>query len=243
MASRLLLGDCLDQMPGIASRSIDLILCDLPQARTRCSWDTIIPFEPLWAEYRRLIKPDGVIALFATQPFTSQLICSNLPWFRYTWVWEKSKATGWLNCKRRPMVAHEEIVIFSPRAPRYYPVMREGEPYNKGLAKAPPEDNLYNDYERVVVKSEDGKRYPRSVLYFKTAESEGEVYHRTQKPLSILEYFLQTYTQPGALVLDNAMGSGSTGVSCAQWDREFIGIEKDERYYQIARRRIDDQGA
>ena len=235
---KLLRGDCLELMKDIPDKSVDLILCDLPYGTTACKWDEIIPFEPLWEQYERVIKDNGAIVLTASQPFTSTLIMSNIKLFRYTWVWEKSKATGFLNAKKRPLVAHEDITVFSKKPTTYNPQFSTKEPYNKGIRKEQTDDDVYGKFERVEVKS-DGKRYPRSVVYFKTAESEGAVLHKTQKPLKLFEYLIKTYTNEGDLVLDNCMGSGSTGVACLNTNRNFIGIELDDKYFEIAKKRIE----
>ena len=235
---KLLRGDCLELMKDIPDKSVDLILCDLPYGTTACKWDEIIPFEPLWEQYERVIKDNGAIVLTASQPFTSTLIMSNIKLFRYTWVWEKSKATGFLNAKKRPLVAHEDITVFSKKPTTYNPQFSTKEPYNKGIRKEQTDDDVYGNFERVEVKS-DGKRYPRSVVYFKTAESEGAVLHKTQKPLKLFEYLIKTYTNEGDLVLDNCMGSGSTGVACLNTNRNFIGIELDDKYFEIAKKRIE----
>jgi DNA modification methylase len=224
-------------MAVLPPQSVDLILVDPPHGRTQCQWDTVIPFDPLWKEYKRLLKSHGTVVMIATQPFTSLAVCSNLDWFRYAWVWEKSKAAGWLNSKKRPMAAHEDILVFSQKAPRYFPQMRTGLPYDKGLTKAQSEDDLYGTYDQVVVKSDDGKRYPRSVLYYRTAESEGN-FHKNQKPVALLEYLIKTYTQEGETVLDNAMGGASSGIACINTGRTFIGIEKDPKMYAKGRDRF-----
>lgn len=229
-------GDCLEIMPTIQPQSVDMILCDLPYGTTGCSWDAIIPFDKLWPEYIRIIKPKGAIVLTASQPFTAALIMSNPTIFKYEWIWEKSKATGFLNSKKRPLVAHESVLVFWNA--QYYPQMTIGDSYNKGIRKSQTTDDVYGKFNQVNVKS-DGQRYPRSVLYFKTAESEGKTYHKTQKPIALMEYLIKTYTQEGETVMDNCMGSGTTGVACKNLNRKFIGIEKDEKYFQIAKQRID----
>lgn len=230
--------DCLEGMKFIEDKSIDMILCDLPYGTTQCKWDIIIPFESLWGHYKRIIKDDGVIVLTASQPFTSILITSNLKWFRYTWVWEKSKATGFLNAKKRPLVAHEDIVVFSKKSPRYYPQFTQGEPYNKGIRKQQTNDDVYGKFNQAEVKSE-GLRYPRSVQYFKTAESEGNVIHKTQKPLALFEYLIKTYTNENDLVLDNCIGSGTTAIACINTNRQFIGFELDKKYFNLANKRMN----
>ena len=231
-------GDCLEAMKNIADKSIDMVLCDLPYGTTNCSWDIVIPFEPLWEQYNRIIKDNGAIVLFGSEPFSSALRMSNIKNYKYDWIWEKSKATGFLNAKKRPLVAHEYIHVFYKKQPLYNPQMREGTPYNKGMRKQQTENDVYGEFKQVEVKSE-GKRYPRSVIYYKTAETEGETFHKTQKPVSLLEYLINTYTNTGEVVLDNCMGSGSTGIACINTNRKFIGIELDDTYFNVAKERIN----
>lgn len=235
----LLHGDCLELMQDIPNKSVDMILADLPYETTNCVWDSAIPFEPLWEQYERIIKDKGAIVLTASQPFTSALVMSNPKMFKYTWVWEKSKATGFLNAKIRPLVAHEDIVVFCKGKPPYYPQMTEGIAYNKGVRKGQSKGDIYGNFEQVEVKS-SGMRYPRSVQYFKTAESEGKTYHKTQKPLCLMEYLIKTYTMKGETVLDNTFGSCTCGVACVNTNRNFIGIEKDENYFNIGLKRIQE---
>jgi site-specific DNA-methyltransferase (adenine-specific) len=239
---QLFQGDCLTLLPELPDRSVDLVLVDPPHGRTQAAWDRLLPAEAIWEQYHRLLKPHGAVVMITTQPFTSAMVLSNLKGFRYQLIWEKSKATGWLNAKRRPMAAHEEILVFSPRAPRYFPQMRAGAPYNKGLTKAQVEGDIYGRHGQVVVASEGG-RYPRSVLYFKTAEAEGPVYHKSQKPQSLLQYLIRTYSLPGECVLDNTMGVGSTGVAAAALGRHFIGIEQDPAFFARAQERLAETGA
>ena len=165
-------GDCLELMKTIPDGSVDLILTDPPYGTTACKWDSVIPFEPMWIELKRIIKPDGVIALFGAEPFSSLLRCSNIKDFKYDWIWEKSKATGFLNSKKQPLRAHEIISVFYSKSPTYNPQMTEGMAYNKGIRKEQTDNDVYGSFEQVEVKS-DGLRFPRSVQYFKTAESEG----------------------------------------------------------------------
>ena len=230
-------GDCLEIMKDIPDKSIDMILCDLPYGTTQNKWDSVIPFDDLWREYKRIIKDNGVIVLTSQGIFTAKLILSNEKWFKYKWVWEKSKATNFLNAKKQPLRKHEDICVFYNKQPKYNPQMTEGEPYDKGIRKNQLTGS-YGEFNPVHVKSE-GKRYPTDVVYFKTAESEGKVYHSTQKPVALLEYLIKTYTIEGELVLDNCMGSGSTGVACLNTNRKFIGIELDENYFNIAKERIE----
>lgn len=230
--------DCIEGMRTIPDKSVDMILCDLPYGTTRNKWDTIIPFESLWKEYERIIRDNGAIVLTASQPFTSMLIQSNLKLFRYNWVWEKSKATGFLNAKKRPLVAHEDICVFSKKPTVYNPQMSEGTAYNKGKRKAQTEEDVYGKYKQTVVRS-NGARYPRTVQYFKTAESEGGTIHKTQKPLALFEYLIKTYSNEGDIVLDNCMGSGTTAVAATQLNRDFIGFELEREYVELANKRID----
>ncbi len=231
-------GDCLELMKQIDDKSVDMILCDLPYGTTQCKWDSIIPFDMLWIQYKRIIKDEGVIVLTASQPFSSALIMSNPKMFKYDIIWEKSKATGFLNSKKRPLVAHEHILIFYKKQSVYNPQMSEGKPYNKGLRKQQTDNDVYNNFNQKVIKNDDGLRYPRSVKYFKTSESEGEVLHKTQKPLSLGRYLIRTYTNEGDLVLDNACGVGSFPLSAKMEDRKFIGIELDKGYVEIANKRL-----
>lgn len=214
-----------------------MILCDLPYGTTQCSWDSVIPFEPLWEQYKRIIKPSGVICLFGSEPFSSALRLSNIKMYKYDWIWEKSKATGFLNAKRQPLRAYETISVFYQKQGTYNPQFTEGVAYNKGERKQQSNDDVYGKYNQAVVKS-DGKRYPRNVVYFKTAESEGKTFHKTQKPVALCKYLIKTYTNENETVLDNCMGSGSTGVACVNTRRRFIGIELDENYFEIAKERI-----
>ena len=232
----LLLGDCLERMKEIPDGSVDLILTDPPYGTTACKWDSVIPFEPMWAELKRIIKPNGAIVLFGAEPFSSLLRCSNIKDFKYDWIWEKSKATGFLNSKKQPLRAHEIISVFYSKPPTYNPQMVEGVAYNKGVRKEQTDNDVYGSFEQVEVKS-DGFRFPRSVQYFKTAESEGG-FHKTQKPVALLEYLIKTYTQENETVLDFTMGSGSTGVAAKNTNRKFIGIEMDDKYFEIAQERI-----
>jgi site-specific DNA-methyltransferase (adenine-specific) len=228
--------DCLTGMSRIPNRSIDMILCDLPYEITQCRWDSMIPLDKLWVQYNRVIKSNGAIVLFAAQPFTTKLINSNLSGFKYSWVWEKSKATNYLNAKKQPLRAHEDIVVFYKNQCIYNPQMTSGKSYDKGTAVRYTES--YGRQMRVHDKNETGLRYPRSVQYYKTAEFEGK-YHPTQKPVSLLEYLIKTYTNEGDVVLDNCFGSGSTLIAAANTNRRYIGFEIESKYFDIARRRLD----
>jgi site-specific DNA-methyltransferase (adenine-specific) len=217
-----------------------MILCDLPYGTTQCKWDTVIPFDSLWEQYRRIIKDKGAIVLTASQPFTSNLVMSNPKLFRYSLVWEKSKSTGYLNSKKMPMRSHEDILVFYKSLPIYNPQMVDGKPYDKGKAHRPTE--VYREQKgEIHVKNDSGQRYPRSVQYFKTAESEGVVYHPTQKPISLMEWLIKTYTNEGDIVLDNCIGSGTTAIACIRTNRKYIGIDIDESYINITTERISNE--
>jgi len=210
-----------------------MILCDLPYGTTACKWDTVIPFEPLWAQYRRVAKRNAAIVLTASQPFTTALIASNMREFRYSWVWEKNKATGHLNANRLPLRAHEDVCVFG--SPRYLPVMGEGAAYSNSH-KAGDSGDCYG---KVAESRRDNvtTRYPRSVVRFPV---EARPQHPTQKPVALMEYLIRTYTNEGETVLDNCMGSGTTGVACVNTGRNFIGIEQDDKYFAIAKQRIEE---
>ena len=234
---KLYQGDCLEVMKDIPDKSIDLILTDPPYGATNCNWDIQLNLKDTWENLERIIKPHGVIALFGTEPFSSIVRSSNLKNYKYDWIWEKSKATGFLNAKKQPLRAYENIMIFYFKQPYYHPQFSQGVSYNKGVRKEQTTNDIYNHFESTEVKS-NGKRYPRNVIYFKTAESEGKTFHKTQKPIALLEYLIKTYTLKGETVLDFTMGSGSTGVACINTNRNFIGIELDPIYFQIAKDRI-----
>ena len=228
-------GDCLEVMKEIESGSIDMILCDLPYGTTRNKWDSIIPLEPLWKQYERIIKDNGAIVLFAQAPFDKVLGCSNLKLLRYEWVWEKNKATGHLNSKKMPMKAHENILVFYKTLPTYNAQMGEGKKYSNNHK---PNDNGSN-YGKVGYSSVSNvtTRFPRDLLKF-DVDIKAE-YHPTQKPVTLCEYLIKTYTNEGETVLDNCIGSGTTGVACMNTNRKFIGIEKDLDYFNIAKDRIN----
>lgn len=229
--------DCLIGMDKIKDKSIDMILCDLPYGTTQCKWDVIIPFEDLWKQYERIVKDNGAIVLTAAQPFTSLLIASNIKLFKYNWVWEKSKATGFLNAKKRPLVAHEDVLVFAKKQTKYNPQMVQGEPYDKGeILRA---TDVYGKQRKTASENKTGLRYPRTVQYFKTAESEGrKTYHPTQKPVALFEYLIKTYTDENDIVLDNCMGAGTTAIACRNLNRKYIGFEKDKKYFDIIMERL-----
>lgn len=218
-------GDCIEVMRHLPDGCIDMVLCDLPYGTTQNKWDSMVPLDKLWAEYKRIVKPDGAIVLTSQGMFTAILVMSQPQMFKYKWVWEKSKATNFLNAKKQPLRKHEDVCVFYRKMPVYNPQMVEGEPYDKGFRKKQLSGS-YGDFSSVHVKSE-GMRYPTDVVYFKTAESEGEVFHATQKPVELGRYFIRTYSTSGDLVLDNTSGSGSFLVAALAEGRNFVGIEKN----------------
>ena len=231
--------DCFDVFSLIEDDSVDAIICDLPYGTTQAKWDSVLPLNKLWLEYKRVIKPKGAIVLTASQPFTSILVTSNLDMFKYEWIWEKSKASNFLSAKKQPLKAHESVLVFAKSSPKYNPQKTQGKPYNRGFRRGtnPEVYNKIPNYETYALKSEDGLRYPRSVQYFVTAEFEGKN-HPTQKPVALMEYLVRTYTNNGDTVLDNTMGSGTTGLACLNTNRKFIGIEKEKEYFDIAKKRL-----
>lgn len=230
-------GDCLEIMKQLPDNSIDMVLCDLPYGTTQNKWDSVIPLDELWKQYRRVVKDNGAIVLTSQGMFTAELMLSNPSMFKYKWVWEKSKSTNFLNAKKQPLRKHEDVCVFYKKQPVYHPQMIEGEPYDKGIRKNQLSGS-YGDFLPVHVQS-DGKRYPTDIIYFKTAESEGKVYHPTQKPVELGRYFVRTYTEPGAVVLDNTSGSGSFLVAALLEGRNFIGIEKNEDVALFKKEDID----
>jgi DNA modification methylase len=229
-------GDCLVEMDKIADKSIDMILCDLPYGTTACKWDTILPFDKLWQAYRRIIKDNGAIVLTGSEPFTSVLITSNLKNFKYNWIWKKSKATGFFDAKKRPLNDYETISVFYAKPPTYNPQMTLAKKiYKRGFVKRKKSD-CYGD-EKDFVQVDIGLRYPKRIIEIGNADTR-DIEHPTQKPVALMEYLIKTYTNEGETVLDNCMGSGTTGVACLKTNRQFIGIEKEEEYYNIAVKRI-----
>jgi site-specific DNA-methyltransferase (adenine-specific)/modification methylase len=239
LGGQLYEGDCLKIMAQLPDASVDMILCDLPYGTTQNRWDSVIPLNKLWQEYQRIIKAKGVVALTSQGIFTARLVLSNEDWFRYKFVWVKSKPTNFLNARRQPLRQHEDICIFYGNQPNYRPVMSKGEPYDKGTRKA-QYTGSYGDFRPVQVKS-DGERFPTDTLYCKTAESEagGRVWHPTQKPVALGRYLIRMFTGEGDVVLDNAFGSGSFLVAAALEGRRFIGIEKNEEVHLFKEKRIN----
>jgi len=236
---KLIHGDCLEEMKKIEDNSIDMILCDLPYGTTACKWDTVINFDLLWKQYKRIIKDNAAIVLFGSQPFTSKLVCSNIKWFRYEWIWEKSRPSNIFLSKKMPLKYHENICVFYNKLPKYNPIMWKGKKNHKG-AKDINKIYISNhiNSKRKNVHNTSDLHYPKSIQNFKSLAPQ-KIIHPTQKPILLLEYLLKTYTDKNDLVLDNCMGSGSTGIAAKNLKRSFIGIEKDETYYKIAKERIE----
>jgi site-specific DNA-methyltransferase (adenine-specific) len=224
----------------IPNESIDMILCDLPYGTTACKWDLIIPFESLWNQYERIIKDKGVIALFGSQPFSSLLVASNIKLFRHEWIWNKDKSGNFMNCKFEPMKTHEHILIFGKVKGTYNPIMELRDEKNKRNNK--PRLNTSNiistqEFYTKESKGNDDYKYPTSVKYFNSVRK-GK--HPTQKPVELLEYLIKTYTNEGEIILDNCMGSGTTAIACINTNRNYIGFENDNTYYELANKRIEE---
>jgi DNA modification methylase len=237
---KLFHGDCIEQMALGPDNSVDLILCDPPYGTTACKWDSVIPFEPMWEQIWRVLKPNGACVLFGSEPFSSALRMSQIKRFKYDWVWVKPSGTGHLNAKKMPMNDYELISVFYQKQVSYVPQFLEGVPYKNKQAKAPKSGSKTTEvYGSHVIKGEGstGKRYPKRVLHFNVVGRGGQ--HPTQKPVALLEYLIKTYTVEGETVLDFTMGSGSTGVAAVNLGRSFVGVEQDEKYYSIAEERIN----
>jgi DNA modification methylase len=219
-------------MKKIPEQSVDMIFCDLPYGTTQCKWDVVIPFEKLWEQYRRITK--GAIVLTACQPFTSALVMSSPKMFRYEWIWEKNNATGFLDAKKRPLNNYESVLVFCETAPPYHPQMTKGKMHTRGSKKPGRGGEVYSDFSRRQTTKSD-EYYPKRILQFPVQRRPT---HPTQKPVELVEYMIRTYTTEGDTVLDNCMGSGTTGVACRNTNRGFIGIEQDLKYFRIAEERI-----
>lgn len=232
-------GDCLELMKNIPTGSVDMILCDPPYGTTACKWDTVLDLAVLWAQYERVIKPSGAIVLFGSQPFTSNLVMSNPKLFKYEWIWQKNAGSNFGVVKYQPMKEHESVLVFSRGSPKYFPIMQERAESGKERVKTPikydnQSEHRYISNKKVTLNSVPELRYPSSIQKFNRERG----LHPTQKPVALLEYLVRTYTNEGDTVLDNTMGSGSTGVACKNTGRRFIGIEKDPKYFEIAKKRI-----
>ena len=231
-------GDCLELMKDIPDGAVDMILCDLPYGCTRNKWDSVIPFDRLWNQYERVIKENGAIILFSSEPFTSFLVTSNVRLFRYDLIWHKEKGSDFLNANRKPLRAHENICVFYKKQPTYNAQKTDGKPY-KAKSGDKTSSNYGKFYGNYHSENKDGKRCPLSVLSF-CGENKKRRQHPTQKPIALLEWLIKTYSNEGETVLDNCMGSGSTGVACINTGRNFIGIELNKDYFAIAKKRIEE---
>lgn len=235
-------GDCLELLPDIPDGSVDMVLADPPYGTTACKWDSIIPIGPMWEQIQRVVKKEAAIVLTASQPFTTTLISSNQEMFKYSWVWEKEQSHTPLNSKCQPLKVHEDIIVFSRGAAtysknggmNYYPQMVAGIPY-RGRTLKDSRHQFHGSINVGARKDNEGTRFPRSVIFFKRSRLG---VHPTEKPVELMEYLVKTYTQEGDTVLDFCMGSGTTGVACMNTDRNFIGIEKESEYFDIAERRM-----
>lgn len=236
MNVRLIHGDCLEIMATIPDGSIDMVLTDPPYGTTACKWDSVIPFAPLWDGLHRICKANAAIAVFGSEPFSSNLRMSNIKKYRYDWVWEKTNATGFLDANRKPLRAHEIISVFSKMRTRYFPQKTVGKPYvlksgKTGLSTTADKNILAGGY----ITINNGLRFPRSVIKFANAE---KGLHPTQKPVALCEYLISTYSEKGETVLDICMGSGTTGIAAVNLSRSFIGIEKEKEYFKTAMLRL-----
>ena len=232
----LLNGDCLELLQNIPDKSIDMILTDPPYGISASKWDSVIPFEPMWKQLNRIIKDNGAIVLFGSEPFSSALRMSNIKNYKYDWVWDKKLGTGFLNSKKQPLRRIENIIVFYKKQCCYYPIMRKGVQRFKGHKKYHSLDKIYGDFK--ATNKINDEYYPTSILEFSNADKTGKL-HPTQKPVPLLEYLIKTYTLENETVLDFTMGSGSTGVACVNTNRDFIGIELDDNYFSIAKDRIE----
>lgn len=234
MMAQLMHGDCLELMTQIPDGSVDMVLCDLPYGTTQNKWDSVIPFEPLWAHYKRVAKPKAAIVLTAAQPFTTALIASNLCMFSQELIWRKNIASNFLNANRQHLSRHENIILFCSGQPTYNPQKTEGKAYTAKRYGHDDAGENYGDVARTTTVNA-GDRNPTTIV----AINRETGLHPTQKPVALMEYLIRTYTNEGETVLDNCMGSGTTGVACANTGRKFIGIEKDSKYFAIAKQRIE----
>ena len=237
---KLMQGDCLERMKEIPDGSVDMVLTDPPYGTTACKWDSIIPLEPMWEQLKRVIKPNGAIVMTASQPFTTTLIASNIGWFRHEWIWVKNRGSNFASLKYNPFKEHESVIVFGKSKTTYNPIKQERS--ESGKARANYDFKNDGGGEAVGVIKKEGRRVieknlrnPSSVQKFNTEVG----MHPTQKPVALMEYLIKTYTNEGETVLDFTMGSGTTGVACANLDRDFIGIEMDEKYFDIAKARIE----
>ena len=250
MINSVIHGDCLEEMKRIPDKSLDMILCDLPYGTTACKWDSVIPFEPLWEQYKRIVKPSAAIVLTASQPFTSQLVMSNPKWFKYEWIWEKTRPSGFFDAHKKPLKYHENVCVFYSSLPTYNPQKTIADELRRG--KTPSTKNLdytsvYSSsaaYKNKVLWKETGERFPKSVIKFSNwngvifGNAVNSTTHPTQKPVDLFEYLIKTYTNEGDLILDNCAGSGTTAIAAINTNRNYILIEKELEYFELSLERI-----
>ena len=229
------LGDCLDILPTLPDDSIDMVMVDLPYGTTACKWDSIIPLDFLWEQYNRICKKNAAMLFTSAQPFTTTLASSNIDNFRYEWIWEKPQGTNPMNAKVMPLKSHENILVFYRSKPTYNPQMWYSTPYSGFSSDTSKIGEVYGNQQSKHRDNPEGSRYPKTVLKFKQEKG----LHPTQKPVGLMEYLIKTYTNEGDTVLDNTMGSGTTGVACVNCNRSFVGIEMDKKYYQISKERVN----
>ena len=231
----LKLGECLDKLTEIPDSSVNMVMADLPYGTTACKWDSVIPLVPLWKELERVTNENAAMVFTAAQPFTTALAASNLSDFRYEWIWEKPQGTNPMNAKVMPLKSHENILVFYKKKPVYNPQMWYSTPYTGFSSDESKIGEVYGSAKSKHRDNPEGSRYPKTILKFKQEKG----YHPTQKPVSLMEYLIKTYTNEGDTVLDPTMGSGTTGVACVNTNRNFVGIERDEKYYEMSKSRIE----
>ena len=236
-ASEVLQGDCLELMKGIPDGSVDMVLTDPPYGTTACKWDSVIPFEPMWEQLKRVTKKNGAIVLFGSQPFTSALVMSNPKMFKYELIWDKVQGKQPFLAKIQPMKSHENIIVFAKSKTKYNPQMWKGKPYTDKRAGQLDKTTHWVGHKRMDYENKSD-RYPITIIKANNPNRAGQ--HPTQKPVALMEYLIKTYTNEGETVLDFTMGSGTTGVACVNTNRKFIGIELDKDYFDMARKRIDE---
>ena len=234
---KLFNGDCLEIMPTLQSQSVDLIVADLPYGTTQCKWDIVIPFDEMWECINRVAKPNAAVVLFGCEPFASHLRISNIKNYKYDWIWDKVKGTGFLNAKKQPMRNHELISVFYKRQPTYNPQKTTGHKMKKSVRGKHLQTEVYGEMKNDYVYQSD-ERYPRSIQVF-SSDTQNSSEHPTQKPVALLEYLIATYSNPSDTVLDFCMGSGTTGLAAQRLGRDFIGIEKEQEYFETAKNRIN----
>jgi DNA modification methylase len=243
---RLMFGDCLERMSDLPDGSIDMVMADPPYGTTACNWDSVIDLGSMWDQLKRVVKPNGAIVLTSAQPFTSMLVCSNLKMFKYDWVWHKNKATGFLNAKRMPLRDKEDVLVFYRKQPTYNPQKTSGHPAVNNYTKHTSDGDTVGATKQGWSGGGSTERYPKTVQKFSVVNQDGTSkegkYHPTQKPVALMGYMIKTYTNPGEVVLDFTMGSGSTGAACSNIGRAFVGIEMDLNFYEIARHRLEEIG-